>query len=83
MTFFSLVNQITYNSLFALGTYLVLGLVYLVVVPLALYFWMSNRWHFMGKLERLGIYGMVFLFFPGLILFSPFLNLRMNGQKEG
>ena len=83
MTFFSLVNQITYNSLFALGTYLVLGLVYLVVVPLALYFWMSNRWHFMGKLERLGIYGMVFLFFPGLIFFSPFLNLRMNGQKEG
>ena len=82
MTFSSLANQITYNSFFVLGTYLVLGAIYLVVVPLGLYFWMNNRWHFMGKLERLGVYGMVFLFFPGLILFAPFLNLRMNGQKE-
>jgi len=24
----------------------------------------------------------VFLFFPGLILFAPFLNLRMAGQGE-
>ena len=36
----------------------------------------------MGKIERLFIYGLVFLFFPGLVLFAPFLNLRMNGQKE-
>jgi NAD(P)H-quinone oxidoreductase subunit L len=25
---------------------------------------------------------MVFLFFPGLILFAPFINLRMAGQGE-
>ncbi len=36
----------------------------------------------MGKLERLFIYGLVFLFFPGMVLFAPFLNLRMNGKKE-
>jgi NAD(P)H-quinone oxidoreductase subunit L len=24
----------------------------------------------------------VFLFFPGLILFAPFLNLRMAGQGD-
>jgi NAD(P)H-quinone oxidoreductase subunit L len=24
----------------------------------------------------------VFLFFPGLLLFSPFINLRMAGQGE-
>ena len=36
----------------------------------------------MGKIERLFIYGLVFLFFPGLVLFAPFLNLRMNGHKE-
>ena len=28
---------------------------YLVVVPLALYAWMNQRWHRMGKLERLSI----------------------------
>ncbi|KGG04722.1 NADH dehydrogenase subunit [Prochlorococcus marinus str. MIT 9322] len=37
----------------------------------------------MGKFERLGIYGLVFLFFPGLILFSPFLNLRLKGSEKG
>ena len=37
--------------------YTVLGGLYLVVVPLALYAWMNQRWHRMGKLERLGIYG--------------------------
>ena len=36
----------------------------------------------MGKIERLVVYGLVFLFFPGLILFSPLLNLRMDAQKE-
>ena len=51
-------------------------------VPLFLFFWMNNRWNVMGKFERLSIYGLVFLFFPGMVVFAPFLNLRMNGQKE-
>ena len=75
-------NQIAINSMLLLGAYATVGLLYLVVVPLMLYFWMNSRWHVMGKLERLGIYGLVFLFFPGLILFAPFLNLRLNGQGE-
>ena len=75
-------SQLVNNSLFLLGAYAVLGILYLVVAPLFLYFWMHRRWHIMGKIERLGVYGLVFLFFPGLILFSPFLNLRINGQGE-
>ena len=51
-----------------------------MVVPLALYWWLVKRWNVMGKIERTAIYGMVFLFFPGLILFAPFINLRMAGQ---
>ena len=43
---------------------------------------MNKRWHQMGKIERLVVYGMVFLFFPGMIVFAPFLNLRMSGQGE-
>ena len=75
-------DQIMNNSLLVLGAYAGLGALYLVLVPLLLYFWMNKRWHFMGKFERLFIYGLVFLFFPGLILFSPFLNLRLHGQGE-
>ena len=71
------------NPLITLGAYIFLLTIYLAIVPLSLFYWMNNRWNVMGKFERLGIYGLVFLFFPGLILFSPFLNLRLNGDNEG
>tara|TARA_Y100001968_G_C19116090_1_gene599602 strand:+ start:324 stop:575 length:252 start_codon:yes stop_codon:yes gene_type:complete len=82
VTFFALENQIAFNSLLVLAVYLGIALIYLIIVPLFLYFWMNNRWNFMGKFERLTLYGLVFLFFPGLILFAPFLNLRINGDNE-
>ena len=71
------------NSLATVVTYFGVISIYLLVVPLILFYWMNNRWNFMGKFERLGVYGLVFLFFPGLILFSPFLNLRLKGQSKG
>ena len=71
------------NSFATLFAYISLILVYLLVIPLLLFYWMNNRWNIMGKFERLGIYGLVFLFFPGLILFSPFLNLRLKGSSKG
>ena len=55
---------------------------YMIAVPLALYAWINLRWYRMGKLERLGVYGLVFLFFPGMIVFAPFINLRLSGQGE-
>ena len=75
-------SQLSSETLLVLGAYLALGGLYLVVIPLALLWWLKTRWTVMGKLERTAIYGMVFLFFPGLILFAPFLNLRMAGQGE-
>ena len=75
-------NVISQDSLLVIGAYGALGAAYLVVVPLVLFFWMNRRWTVMGKLERLGIYGLVFLFFPGLILFAPFLNFRLSGQGD-
>ena len=78
----ALTSVVSVETLFVLAAYAVLGGLYLVVVPLALFFWMNKRWHQMGKVERLGIYGMVFLFFPGMIVFAPFLNLRLQGQGE-
>ncbi len=71
------------SSILVVGAYATIAFLYLVVIPLFLCFWMNKRWHHMGKIERLGVYGLVFLFFPGLILYAPFLNLRMNGQGEG
>ena len=59
-----------------------MGGLYLVVMPLLLFFWMNLRWHVMGKIERFSVYGLVFFFFPGMIVFAPFLNLRLSGQGE-
>ena len=70
------------NPILTITAYLGILTLYLVIVPLSLFYWMNNRWNIMGKFERLGIYGLVFLFFPGLILFSPFLNLRLNGDEQ-
>ena len=78
----AIANVVSVDALLVIAAYALLGGLYLVVVPLALYFWMNKRWHQMGKVERLGIYGMVFLFFPGMILFAPFLNFRLQGQGE-
>jgi NAD(P)H-quinone oxidoreductase subunit L len=76
----SLLESIPSETLLVFGLYAILAGAYLVVVPLALYAWMHRRWTVMGKIERTFVYGLVFLFFPGLILFAPFLNLRMSGQ---
>ena len=82
LTMETLFNVISLETLLVIGAYVALGGAYLVVVPLLLYAWMSRRWPVMGKYERLGIYSLVFLFFPGLIVFAPFLNLRFSGQGE-
>ena len=71
------------NSFATLVIYVGIISIYLFVIPLILFYWMNNRWNVMGKFERLIVYGLVFLFFPGLIIFSPFLNLRLRGNSKG
>ncbi len=56
--------------------YLALGGLYLVIVPAGVYFYLNKRWYVAGSIERTLMYSLVFLFFPGLLLLSPFLNLR-------
>jgi len=75
-------SRIPTETLLVLAGYGAIGFTYLIVIPLALFWWMQRRWNVMGKIERTFVYGMVFLFFPGLILFAPFLNFRMAGQGE-
>ena len=71
------------DSLSTLFVYIGIISIYLLIIPLILFYWMNNRWNVMGKFERFGVYGLVFLFFPGLIIFSPFLNLRLKGDSKG
>ena len=78
----SLVSSIPQDTILVILAYVLLGGLYLVVVPLALFFWMNSRWTRMGKVERLLVYGLVFLFFPGMVVFAPFLNFRLSGQGE-
>ena len=82
MSIENLLSSVAQDTLLVIGGYVALGGLYLVVVPLILFFWMHRRWHVMGKFERFAVFGLVFFFFPGMIVFSPFLNLRLSGQGE-
>ncbi len=75
-------KDIPNDTLLVMGAYGALAGLYLVVAPLALIWWLQKRWTVMGKIERTAVYGLVFLFFPGMIVFAPFINLRMAGQGE-
>ncbi len=44
----ALASQVNSSSLLVLGIYALLGLAYLVVIPLFVYFWMNTRWTIMG-----------------------------------
>lgn len=64
------------DFLLAAGAYIGIAGIYLLVVPLALLFYVRRRWYVAGSIERTLLYGLVFAFFPGILLFSPFLNFR-------
>ncbi|NJL85122.1 MAG: NAD(P)H-quinone oxidoreductase subunit L [Leptolyngbyaceae cyanobacterium SM1_1_3] len=61
--------------------YLVLGGAYLVVVPGILLFYLRARWYTAGSVERTLLYFLVFFFFPGMLLLSPFLNFRPQRRQ--
>lgn len=64
--------------------YLVLMGTYLLVAPLAILFYLKNRWYTVSSIERSFMYFLVFFFFPGLLLVSPFINFRpKKRQIEG
>jgi NAD(P)H-quinone oxidoreductase subunit L len=69
------------STLTVLATYAVLGGLYLLVVPGALMFYIQKRFHEAGSVERLGLYGLVLVFFPGILLLSPFLNFRPQRRE--
>lgn len=56
--------------------YLAVGGAYLVVLPGLTFFYLKQRWYIASSIERVLMYFLVFLLFPGLLLLSPFLNFR-------
>ena len=56
--------------------YLALAGAFLLVIPAGIYVYLQKRWYTASSIERLLMYFFVFLFFPGMLLLSPFLNLR-------
>ena len=73
--------DLSLDVLLTLALYGGLAGLYLVVVPLALLFYLKGRWHQAGSVERTLLYGLMFAFFPGVLLFSPFLNFRPQARK--
>ncbi|MEM9121498.1 MAG: NAD(P)H-quinone oxidoreductase subunit L [Cyanobacteria bacterium P01_F01_bin.56] len=64
------------DILITLGVYGGLAVTYLVVIPAAILFYLKAKWHKTGSVERFVLYGLVFAFFPGMLLLSPILNFR-------
>jgi NAD(P)H-quinone oxidoreductase subunit L len=61
--------------------YLSLAGAFLLVIPAGLYFYLNTRWYVASSFERGFMYFLVFLFFPGLLLLSPFLNFRPKKRQ--
>lgn len=69
------------SLLITLAVYAGLAGLYLVVVPGALLFYLKQRWNVASSIERVLIYSLVFVFFPGMLLLSPFLNFRPQRRE--
>ncbi|MEO1400876.1 MAG: NAD(P)H-quinone oxidoreductase subunit L [Cyanobacteria bacterium J06635_1] len=74
-------SSLDLDVLLTLGVYVGLAGLYLVVIPAVLLFYLKQRWYVAGSLERLFIYGLVFVFFPGMLVLSPLLNFRPQRRE--
>lgn len=61
--------------------YLLLAGAYLLIIPVGVLFYLKQRWYVVSSLERTFMYFLVFFFFPGLLVLSPFLNFRPQRRK--
>ncbi|MEO0395082.1 MAG: NAD(P)H-quinone oxidoreductase subunit L [Cyanobacteria bacterium P01_A01_bin.137] len=74
-------DNLNISLLITLAVYAGLAGLYLVVIPAVLLFYLKQRWTVASSVERLWIYSLVFVFFPGMLLLSPFLNFRPQRRE--
>lgn len=77
----AILSKITEETLLVASLYLGLSVLYLLIIPLLLYFYLNSRWYVASSIERTFMYFLVFLFFPGMLLLSPILNLRPKRRE--
>jgi NAD(P)H-quinone oxidoreductase subunit L len=68
--------HISPDGLLTLGLYGGLAIAYLLIIPALILFYLKARWYTMSSIERFVLYGLMFAFFPGMLLLSPLLNFR-------
>ncbi|MGH2415944.1 MAG: NAD(P)H-quinone oxidoreductase subunit L [Microcystaceae cyanobacterium] len=73
--------MINLETLIVALLYLSLGVLYLLIIPGVIYFYLNSRWYVASSFERSFMYFLVFFFFPGLLLLSPFLNFRPQRRE--
>lgn len=61
--------------------YFTLAGAYLLAIPLAVLFYLNQRWYVASSFERGFMYFLVFFFFPGLLVLGPFLNFRPQRRE--
>ncbi|MEB3340550.1 NAD(P)H-quinone oxidoreductase subunit L [Okeania sp.] len=72
------------TNLIILIIYAALAGAYLLVMPAIVYAYLNIRWYVASSIERVFMYFLMFFFFPGMLVLSPFLNFRpRKRQIEG
>jgi NAD(P)H-quinone oxidoreductase subunit L len=74
-------NNLDLDLIITLSLYVGLAGTYLLVIPGGMMFYLKRRWYTARSIERLLMYFMVFLFFPGFLLLSIFVNLRPSPRE--
>ncbi|GFE67975.1 NAD(P)H-quinone oxidoreductase subunit L [Chroococcus sp. FPU101] len=73
--------NLSIDTLIVPALYLILSGLYLLIVPGLVYFYLNSRWYVASSFERGFMYFLMFFFFPGMLLLSPFLNFRPQRRE--
>ncbi|MDB9316601.1 MULTISPECIES: NAD(P)H-quinone oxidoreductase subunit L [Cyanophyceae] len=76
-----LLSTLKRKSMIVALLYLALAGAYLLVVPIFVMLYLKQRWYVASSIERTVMYFMVFFFLPGLLVLSPFVNLRPRPRQ--
>ncbi|MGB5593350.1 MAG: NAD(P)H-quinone oxidoreductase subunit L [Crocosphaera sp.] len=76
-----MIASLSQDTLIVALLYLGLSVVYLLVMPGLVYFYLNSRWYVASSFERSFMYFLMFFFFPGVLLLSPFLNFRPKRRQ--
>lgn len=75
------IENVDLETIITAGLYLSLSGLYLLILPAGVYFYLNTRWYVASSFERAFMYFLVFFSFPGMLLFSPFLNFRPRRRE--